>query len=169
MDYRIVQTEAKKFVAIARPFKNEIINDEDNHEIPDFWGEVNAANLLEPIKALRPAGKCDLYGLCTPTREGSETFDYGIGVIIDKDTKDFDMAALESKGYRIWDVNPGTYVVFECIGDDGDCISETWERFYKEFLPQMGYESSEETDYEVYFDAGKPGVFCELWIPVKKK
>ncbi|MBO4617883.1 MAG: AraC family transcriptional regulator [Lachnospiraceae bacterium] len=169
MDYRIVQTEAKKFIAIARPFKNEIINDEDNHEIPDFWGEVNAAKLLEPIKALRPAGKCDLYGLCTPTREGSETFDYGIGVIVDKDTKDFDMAVLESKGYRIWDVNPGTYVVFECIGDDGDCISETWERFYKEFLPQMGYESSEETDYEVYFDAGKPGVFCELWIPVKKK
>ena len=60
-------------------------------------------------------------------------------------------------------------MVFECIGEDGDCIGQTWERFYKEFLPQMGYEAEEETDYELYFDKGKPGVFCELWIPVRKR
>ena len=76
---------------------------------------------------------------------------------------------MEKKGYTVWDVNPGTYVVFDCIGEDGDCISKTWEKFYKEFLPQMGYESSEETDYEIYYEKGRPGLFCELWIPVKKK
>ena len=42
---------------------------------------------------------------------------------------------------------------------------------YKEFLPQTGFEASEQTDYEIYFDEpnGKPGLMCELWIPVKKK
>lgn len=50
------------------------------------------------------------------------------------------------------DVEPGTYVVFECYGDDGDCISQTWEMFYKEFLPQTGFEASEQADYELYFD-----------------
>ncbi len=169
MDYRIVQTEEKKFIAVVRSFSNEIINDEDNHEIPDFWAECNDKNLIGPICGLRPDGKRDLYGLCSPTREGEGSFEYGIGVLVDEDTLKFDFAEMEKAGYRSWDVKPGTYVVFDCIGEDGDCISETWAKFYKEFLPQMGYESTEATDYEIYFEKGRSGVFCELWIPVKKK
>ena len=169
MDYRIVQTKALKFIALVRSFRNEIINDDDNHEIPDFWAECNAKSMLGPIWMLRPDGKRDLYGLCTPTKEGAETFDYGIGIIVDEDTAEFNPAEMEKAGFRIWDVKPGTYVVFDCVGEDGDCIRDTWEKFYKEFLPQMGYESVDETDYELYFDGGRKDVFCELWIPVKKK
>ena len=39
MDYRIVQTKAQRFIALARSFSNEIINDDDNPDIPDFWDE----------------------------------------------------------------------------------------------------------------------------------
>ena len=53
-------------------------------------------------------------------------------------------------------------------GENGDCIAKTWTQFYKEFLPQSGYEASEETDYELYFDREHDDLFCELWIPVKK-
>ena len=169
MDYRIVQTKEQKFIALARSFSNEIINDEENHEIPDFWEECHDKNLVELLRNLRPDGKKDLYGLCTPTREGEDTFQYGIGVVIDEETKDFDTEEMKSAGYCIWDVKPGTYVVFDCIGEDGDCISDTWSKFYKEFLPQMGYEAEAETDYEIYFERGRKGLFCELWIPVKKK
>ena len=169
MDYRITQTKEQKFIALARSFSNEIINDEDNHEIPDFWGECHAKNLVEPLRNLRSDGKKDLYGLCTPTKEGEDMFEYGIGVLIDEETANFDLAEMENAGYRIWDVKPGTYVVFDCIGEDGDCISETWEKFYKEFLPQMGYEAESETDYEIYFENGREGLMCELWIPIRKK
>ena len=169
MDYRIVQTKQQKFLAVSRDFSNEIINDDDNHDIPDFWCECQDKNLIDPILDLRPAGKRDLYGLCMPTKEGEETFAYGIGVLVDEDTAAFDLAVMESRGFRFWDVKPGTYVVFECIGDDGDCISQTWAKFYQEFLPQMGYEAEAETDYEIYPDVVNEGVFCELWIPVKKK
>ena len=92
-----------------------------------------------------------------------------LGVVIDEETKDFDTEEMKSAGYCIWDVKPGTYVVFDCVGEDGDCISNTWSKFYKEFLPQMGYEAEEATDYEIYFERGRTGLFCELWIPVKKK
>ena len=169
MDYRIVQTKEQKFIALARSFSNEIINDEENHEIPDFWEECHDKNLVELLRNLRPDGKKNLYGLCTPTREGEDTFQYGIGVLIDEETKDFDTEEMKSAGYCIWDVKPGSYVVFDCIGEDGDCISDTWSKFYKEFLPQMGYEAEAETDYEIYFEQGRKGLFCELWIPVKKK
>ncbi len=169
MDYRIVQTQKQKFIAMVRSFRNEIINDDDNHDVPDFWEECNRKNLISPMCGLRPDGKRDLYGLCSPAKKDEGTFEYGIGVLLDDETAPFDLADMEKKGYTVWDVNPGTYVVFDCIGEDGDCISKTWEKFYKEFLPQMGYESTEETDYEIYFEKGRDGLFCELWIPVKKK
>ena len=170
MDYKIVQTKDKKFIALARTFSNSIINDNENHEIPDFWAEVNANQMLHPIWMLREDGKRDLYGLCTPAKaEDKEgTFDYGIGIIVDEDTAPFDEEELKKEGFRIWDVKAGTYVVFECMGENGDCIGEAWERFYKEFLPQMGYEAEDETDYELYFDNGRPGLMCELWIPIRK-
>ena len=169
MDYRIVQTKAQRFIALARSFSNEIINDDDNHDIHDFWDECYRENRVTALRSLRPEGKRDLYGLCTPTRAGEDTFLYGIGVLVDEDTAPFDQAAFEKDGYTLWDVVPGTYAVFDCLGTDGDCISDTWSRFYKEFLPQMGYEADQATDYEIYFERSRPGLFCELWIPVKKK
>lgn len=169
MDYRIVQTKEQKFIAVVRSFQNEIINDEENHDIPDFWGECNDKKLIGPICNLRPEGKRDLYGLCSPTKKGVDTFEYGIGVLIDEDTSEFDFSEMQKAGYSIWDVKPGTYVVFDCIGEDGDCIGDTWAKFYKEFLPQMGYESETETDYEIYFEKGRSGLFCELWIPIRRK
>ena len=155
-------------VIYFRSFRNEIINDEENHDIPDFWGECHDKNLVEPIRNLRRSGERDLYGLCSPTKKGEDTFEYGIGVLIDEDTSEFDFLEIEKAGYCIWDVKQGTYVVFDCIGEDGDCIGDTWSKFYKEFLPQMGYESEAETDYEIYFEKGRSGLFCELWIPVRK-
>ena len=90
-------------------------------------------------------------------------------MIIDEDTEIKDKEALLKAGYQIWDVAPATYVVFKCIGGDGDCIGDMWSRFYKEFLPQTGYKTSDASDYEIYFEKGEPGVFCELWVPVEKE
>jgi len=169
MDYRIVQTKEQKFIASVRSFRNEIINDEENHEIPDFWEECHNKNLIEPLCNLRPDGKKDLYGLCSTTKEGEDIFEYGIGILMDDETTNFDADEMEKLDYRIWNVKPGTYAVFDCIGENGACIGDTWEKFYREFLPQMGYESEPETDYEIYFEKGREGLFCELWIPVRKK
>lgn len=168
MDYRIVETEKQRFVALVRSFPNEIINDESDHSIPDFWEECHAKNLVEQIRSLRPEGKRDLYGLCSPKVDENENFEYGIGVLLDGDTAQFDEAELIARGYRIWEVGPAEYAVFKCIGDDGECIGEAWSRFFKEFLPQSGYTQTELTDYEIYFECGEAGVFCELWIPVAK-
>lgn len=169
MQYRIAQTKQQKFLAMVRSFRNEIINDESNHDIPDFWDECQQNNWISTMCDLRPKGKRDVYGLCSPTKAGHHSFEYGIGILIDQDTAGFDEGQMVRSGYRIWDVKPGTYAVFDCMGEDGNCISETWAKFYREFLPQMGYEAEDETDYELYFDQGQPGLFCQLWIPVKKK
>lgn len=169
MDYRIEERGKQRCIALVRAFSNEIINDEENQEIPDFWGECHQKNLLEPLRNLRPVGKKDLYGLCSPTKQESKTFNYGIGIIVDEDTKLKDTNALYEAGYETWEMDTCTYVVFKCMGNDGDCIGSTWSRFFKEFLPQTGYEVTDATDYEIYFEKGEPGMFCELWIPIQKK
>lgn len=169
MDYRIVQTAEQRFLARVKDFRNEIINEEQNHDVPDFWEECGDKYLIAPMLSLCPEGRKDLYGLCSPAKEGADTFAYGIGVLIDEKTAAADIEKMVQAGYRIWNVKAGTYAVFECFGEDSRCISETWEKFYKEFLPQMGYEAEDAADYEIYYENEKAGLFCELWIPVKKK
>ncbi len=168
MDYRIEHKEGQKFIAMVRAFSNEIINDDNDHSIPDFWGECYAKNLIEPMKLLRAEGKRDLYGLCSPATASETHFNYGIGVAVDRDTDMEKLEELAENGYSVWETEPADYAVFKCFGDDGDCLSRTWDQFFKEFVPQTGYVQTDDTDYEVYFERGEKGLFCELWVPVKK-
>lgn len=169
MDYRMVRQEKQKFIALTRSFPCSIINDESDRSIPDFWGKKTTREMVGKLQDLRPAGKRDLYGLCSPKRDDNDCFSYGIGVIIDGETNTAWIDELFARGYTLWETEPAEYVVFRCMGEDGDCISETWERFYREFLPGSGYDQTELTDYEIYFENGEEGLMCELWIPVEKK
>lgn len=169
MDYRIERKEEQRFIAKVKAFRNEIINDDNDHSIPDFWRECHEKKLIDPIRNLRPEGKKDLYGLCSPKDKESATFDYGIGVLIDKDTDTSNLEALCTEGFTMWKTEPTDYVVLKCYGEDGNSISEMWSRFFKEFLPQSSYEHTDDTDYEIYFEHGEEGLFCELWIPIVEK
>ncbi len=168
MDYRMEHGGRRKFAALVRSFPNEIINDDEDHSIPDFWTECYEKNLIEPMKLLRTEGKRDLYGLCSPCKEGETHFNYGIGIIIDEDTDTSKLEQFTESGYTVWETEPADYAVFKCFGPDGDCLGETWSKFYKEFLPQTGYIQTDDTDYEIYFEKGEKGLFCELWVPVKQ-
>ena len=168
MNYRIESQGAQKFIAMVKAFSNEIINDDNDHSVPDFWGECYGKNLVERIRSLRPEGKRDLYGLCSPAAKNETHFNYGIGVIIDEETDTSGLDDILADGYSLWETTPMDYAVFKCFGTDGDCISETWSKFYKEFLPQTGYTQTDDTDFEIYFERGEEGLFCELWVPVKK-
>lgn len=168
MDYRIEHKESQEFIALVKAFPNEIINDDTNHSIPDFWAECYEKDLIEPMKLLRVKGKKDLYGLCSPVKDGDSHFSYGIGIMLDENTETSKLEHFLKNGYLIWKTEPADYAVFKCFGSDGDCLAETWSKFFKEFIPQTGYTQTDDTDYEIYFENGESGLFCELWIPVKQ-
>ncbi len=168
MDYRIEHRDSQRFIALVRAFPNEISNDENDHSIPDFWTECHEKNLVEAIRSLRAEGKRDLYGLCSPVRDSETHFNYGIGIVIDEDTDVTDLEQFTKSGYTLWETEPADYAVFKCFGSDGDCLGEMWSKFFKEFVPQTGYMQTDGTDYEIYFEKGESGLFCELWIPVKQ-
>ena len=168
MDYRMEHRGSQQFIAMVRAFPNEIINDDNDHSIPDFWTECSEKNLIEPMRLLRKEGKRDLYGLCSPLKDSETHFDYGIGVMIDDDTDISKLEQFTNNGYSIWETKPVDYAVFKCFGPDGNCLGETWSKFFKEFAPQTGYTQTDDTDYEIYYENGESGLFCELWVPVKK-
>lgn len=168
MDYRIEHKESQKFLALVRAFSNESSTDDNDHSIPDFWTECSEKNLIEPIRLLRAEGKRDLYGLCSPLKDNETHFNYGIGIMVDGNTDTAKLEHFTKNGYVIWETEPADYAVFKCVGPDGDCLGETWSKFFKEFVPQTGYTQTDDTDYEIYFEKSESGLFCELWIPVKK-
>ena len=168
MDYRIERGESRQFLAMVKAFPNEISNDDDDHSIPDFWEECYERNLIEPMKSLCAEGRRDLYGLCSPVKDSDTHFNYGIGILIDEKTDVGKLEHFTQNGYSIWEVEPADYAVFKCFGPDGNCLSEMWSKFFKEFVPQTGYTQTDDTDYEIYFENAESGLFCELWSPVKK-
>lgn len=168
MDYAIEHKKGQRFVAVKRAFPNEISTDENDHSIPDFWTECRNNDAIGRMQRIRPEGKRDLYGLCRPVNANETHFDYGIGVLLDCDTDEAQAKKLLGEGYVLWETCEADYAVFKCCGENADCIGETWSKFYKEFLPQTGYEQTDDTDYEIYFDRGEAGMICELWIPVQK-
>lgn len=166
MDYRIEHIPAKTFLSLTRTFSTETSLDENSRSIPDFWTECYDQHLVEPLRSLLPAGKRDLYGLCTPAKEQDTHFVYGIGILLSDDVDSAAADALLTEGYTLWQTEPSEYAVFPCRGADGACIGETWDRFYHEFLPQTGCRQTDLTDWELYPEVS-PGLFCELYIPIK--
>lgn len=168
MDYRIEHRQKQQFLALVRDFPNEITNDDQDHSIPDFWSECSGKNLIGPMQQLRVVGKRDLYVLCAPVRDSETHFRYGIGILVDGDTDVTRLEYFTENGYTIWETDPADYAVFQCFGPNGDCLGETWSKFFKEFVPQTGYEQTDDADYEIYFEKGEKGLFCELWVPVRQ-
>lgn len=159
MQYRIEERAPFKVAAYVKAFPNTIIGEADNQDIPNFWDELINAGKLGALKA--HAKTEGVYGLCQTLDKTSQTFNYGVGMQTDLETA--------PEGLQIWEVKPTLWAVFECIGDDGACIGEVWDKIFKEFLPNAPYDMLEDVDFEYYPEDGKKGVFCEVWIPVVAK
>lgn len=125
MEYRIERQEPFRLVAKVRNFDNEILSQEDNHDIPEFWKEFSGDGGFDKLHACSPGGP--VYGVCCPIDKENNEFRYAIG------KKDFGKDVPE--GFEVWDVKPELWAVFKCIGDNPDCIGDTWNKIFTEFLP----------------------------------
>lgn len=157
MEYRIEELPAMKFLVKSRSFNNTSAGDENNTEIGAFWTEF----LQEEHCISSLAIDASSYGLCAPVSVPKDSFEYGIGIRINEE--------IDLPGFSPWEVKAGKWAVFECMGSDGQCIGEQWKRIFSEFLPASSYEMIEDIDMEKYPYNGKPGLFCEIWIPVRLK
>ena len=167
MDYRMENFPAKTFLALTRRFTTEDSLDKNGRSIPDFWSECHNQSRVEPLRTLLPEGRRDLYGLCSPAKEQDTHFIYGIGILLPEDAEPAAVETLLAQGYVLWETEPAEYAVFPCRGEDGECIGVAWDRFFREFLPQTGYEQTDLTDWELYPEAAEDDLFCELYIPVR--
>lgn len=159
MNYRIEKTEPFKLVVKAKEFSNEIINQEGNRDIPDFWKTSSEENLFAELNKYALSG--DMYGACGPINKESKTFNYGIAMKYEEGPV--------GQGLEIWEVKPTLWAVFKCMGDTPDCIGEVWDKIFKDFLPGSEYDMLDDIDFEVYPANPEVDLFCEVWIPIGKK
>lgn len=159
MDYRIEKREPFRLITKVAMFNNESTSVEGDTEIPDFWRECSDNGIFQILK--QNSNKYDIYGVCEPISKESTHFKYGIGMEYAGDHI--------PDGFSIWEVKPTLWAVFKCIGITGECIGETWEKIFSEFLPGSEYIMLDETDFELYTDGDNSDCFCEIWIPVEKK
>lgn len=160
MDYRIEKREAFSVLTKARLFNGDIISEDDNTEIPDFWKESSGDGTFNVLSEY--SKQQSVFGLCSPVDKTSNSFKYGIG-------KEVAGESLAIDGFEIWEVKHPLWAVFRCVGETPDCIGDTWKRIFNEFLPGSEYEFVEYIDFEYYPENGEEGLFCEIWIPVGKK
>ena len=160
--YKMEELEKVTFLVIPRSFPVEIIEADDDQSISDFWGECIANKKLDLLKSFRAESDSRVFGLCSELKEAATDFVYALAVLV-PDAFDFSKAP---DGFIKWQVEKSRYVVFNCYGKDGNCISKTWETYFQSFLPQSGLQSKAAPDFEIYFDNGDPELMCELWIPV---
>lgn len=159
LDYRMETREGFKLLAKVKKFRNEVVSENENTEIADFWKELGRNGTFSTLN--QHAVNSDMYGLCAPISKDSTHFDYGIGME--------HAGGPIPEGYSEWEVKPTLWAVFKCIGDTPDCIGETWHRIFKEFLPGSEYQMLDDTDFELYSQNFQSECFCEIWIPVNKK
>ncbi|WP_455715727.1 AraC family transcriptional regulator [Anaerosporobacter sp.] len=159
MNFRIVEREKFQLLAKVKEFSNEILSENGKSTIPDFWKECGEQGVIDVLS--EHTKDHDMYGVCGPISKESNNFEYGIGKVYE--------GGEVPVGYKVWKVEPTLFAVFECIGEDENCISDTWDRIFKEFLPSSEYNMLDDTDFELYGESLKPGCFCEIWIPVSKK
>lgn len=158
LNYRLEEKPPFTLLTISKDFKNEIISDDNNTEISDFWDECRNNKVFNILD--KYSNNTDIYGICAPISKESKTFKYGIGV-------EYSTGNIPNN-YYLWEIDNPLWAVFSCIGDDGSCIEEMWTRIFSEFLPSSNYELIDSSDFELYSDRLEEGCFCEIWIPVKR-
>ncbi|MFI3603681.1 AraC family transcriptional regulator [Vagococcus fluvialis] len=158
LEYRIEETIPFTLITKKKTFDNTIIADENNCEIPDFWKECESEGVFNKLKEY--STEHDIYGVCAPISKESSTFSYGIGM-------KYDSRELPTE-FELWQVKPTFWAVFKCIGEDTECISETWSKIFSEFLPTGKYSMLDDNDFELYSENFDSDCFCEIWIPIKK-
>lgn len=160
MNYRIEKRETFKILAKSTQFRNETISEDGNTEIPDFWKAAGEDGTFETLQ--KNTNKTGIiYGVCAPISKESTHFNYGIGM-------EFEGTEIPD-GYKVWNIESPLWAVFKCMGETPDCIGETWNRIFSEFIPGSDYKILDTTDFEVYSDELGKDCFCEIWVPVEKK
>ena len=155
MNYRIETRKAFRIVGKSFPLSREI--ERNFAEVPQMWQGAVEDGAIEKIVSLMNGEPRGVLGVSVCT--DGEEWRYYIAVSSAAEIDD----ALEEY------VVPGcTWAVFPGSGT-GKSIQELEGRIVTEWLPTSGYEFTNGSDIEAYFEPNPENTAYEVWIPVRKR
>lgn len=165
LEYRIENKSDFSILTRTKSFRNSILTDCNNMEIPNFEFLCKSDGTIEKLQLL--TGKKEVYGLCGPISAKSEFFEFGIGM-------ECDTTSQIGKEYKLIKIQHDLWAVFSCLSQEKsngcrNSIEEIWNRIFSEFLPTSPYDIIDEYNIEIYPNGDIPNGECEIWIPIKKK
>lgn len=161
MDYRII--EKPRFKVLEKVESQSVKDDENKYTIPDFWTRAHNDGTVKKMLEMA-SDNTYIFGICYGNiPKNSETFDYSIAVMCDKNCTVPD-------GYRMSEIPARTWAVFECVGAMPDAMQNTWHTICSEFFPTSGYKPTYEMDIEAYRagDMSAADYKSEIWVPIEK-
>ncbi len=161
MNYKIVEKEA--FYVLEKVSKHTVANDENNKTIPEFWARCREDGTVQRLLEKTTDGTF-LFGICYAQKENTDTFNYSVAALCDKDTAVPD-------GFEKTLIPTRTWAVFECVGAMPTAIQDLWREIVSEFFPASGYVPTQEFDIEAYADGDMSAAnyHSQIWVPVQKK
>lgn len=162
MNYRIVEKEAFKIVGLKK--RVPIIFEGVNHEIAEMWQSLTPEKIME----LKSLSNIEPMGMLSASVNFSETrmdeqgeLDHYIGVATTNKFVD---------QFEVLEVNPGTWAVFEAVGEFPKTLQNVWGRIYSEWFPSSNYEVAPgpEILWNESKDTTSPMFKSEIWIPIVK-
>lgn len=162
MNYRIVEKEAFKIVGLKK--RVPIIFEGVNPEIAEMWQSLTPEKIME----LKSLSNIEPIGMLSASVNFSETrmdeqgeLDHYIGVATTNKSVD---------QFEVLEVNPGTWAVFEAVGEFPKTLQNVWGRIYSEWFPSSNYEVAPgpEILWNESKDTTSPTFKSEIWIPIVK-
>ena len=98
--YKMTELEKVTFLVIPRSFPVDIIEDDDDQSISDFWGECIQNKKLELLKSFRAKNDNRVFGLCSELKDDSTSFVYALAITV-PESFDFSKAP---EGFTKWQV-----------------------------------------------------------------
>lgn len=156
MEFRIEEKKGFRAVGLKTELKRDM--SENFGEIPKLWNQAAGDGRLEKLIALTDG---DVLGISVCLEESltQEPWSYYIAVPTEKAAGD---------GFEEFQVEGGTWAVFEGEGEAPGAIQEVVKRALTEWLPASGYEYAPRAEFERYLTRDPKNAKFEYWLPVRR-
>lgn len=155
--WRIEEKPSMRLIGKSQRFS--CANGEHYKNIPAFWSECQKNNVYTNLIALDTANYKGMFGLFDNYERESDTMDYSIMVISDKELP---------QGFSEMIIPKTTWAIFDCHGSIPQSLHKGWKYLNEEWILKYPFKHAPCPELEWYSDGNQysKDYLSQIWIPI---